>query len=114
MAAADTRAAEAITVFALILGTGNIMIDMGRPDRLLEFLRYGRLQSPLVWDVISVTIYLTASITYLYLPLIPDMAILRDRPGRSQWRRRLYTQLSLGWTGTEKQKHTINSKRNNR
>ena len=102
-----TRAAEAITVFALILGTGNIMIDMGRPDRLLEFLRYGRLQSPLVWDVISVTIYLTASITYLYLPLIPDMAILRDRPGLSQWRRRLYTKLSLGWTGTEKQKHRL-------
>ena len=102
-----TRAAEAITVFALILGTGNIMIDMGRPDRLLEFLRHGRLQSPLVWDVISVTIYLTASITYLYLPLIPDMAILRDRPGLSQWRRRLYTKLSLGWTGTEEQKHRL-------
>jgi molybdopterin-containing oxidoreductase family membrane subunit len=102
-----TRAAEAITVFALILGTGNIMIDMGRPDRLLEFLRHGRLQSPLVWDVISVTIYLTASITYLYLPLIPDMAILRDRPGLPQWRRRLYTKLSLGWTGTEEQKHRL-------
>jgi len=61
----------------------------------------------LVWDVISVTIYLTASITYLYLPLIPDLAILRDRPGLSQWRRRLYTKLSLGWTGTEKQKHRL-------
>lgn len=102
-----TRAAEAITVFALVLGTGNIMIDMGRPDRLLNMLRYGRIQSPLVWDVISLTIYLTASITYLYLPLIPDMAILRDRPGLSKWRHWLYSKLSLGWAGTAKQKHLL-------
>jgi len=102
-----TRAAEAITVFALVLGTGNIMIDMGRPDRLLNILRHGRLQSPLVWDVTSLSIYLTASLTYLYLPLIPDLAILRDRPGLPRWRQWLYTKLSLGWTGTEVQKHRL-------
>ena len=102
-----TRAAEAITVFALFLGAGNIIIDMGRPDRLLNMLAYGRLESPLVWDVVSVSIYLTASITYLYLPLIPDLAILRERPDLAPWRRRLYTKLSLGWTGTEKQKHRL-------
>lgn len=102
-----TRAAEAITVFALILGTGNILIDMGRPDRMLNMLRYGRAQSPLVWDVISLSIYLTSSVTYLYLPLIPDLAILRDRPGLAPWRRWLYTKLSLGWTGTERQKHRL-------
>lgn len=98
-----TRAAEAITVFALVLGTGNIIIDMGRPDRLLKILQHGRLQSPLVWDVTSVSIYLTASVIYLYLPLIPDLGILRDRPGLSRWRRWLYNKLSLGWTGTEKE-----------
>jgi len=102
-----TRAAEAITVFALVLGTGNIMIDMGRPDRLLNIIRYGRFQSPLVWDVTSLTVYLTASLTYLYLPLIPDLAILRDRPGLSPWRRWLYTKLSIGWQGTEEQKHRL-------
>jgi molybdopterin-containing oxidoreductase family membrane subunit len=104
-----TRAAEAITVFALFLGTGNIMVDMGRPDRLLNILSHGRLESPLVWDVVSVSIYLTASLTYLFLPLIPDMAILRDRPGLSKWRRWIYTKLSLGWTGTEKQMHRLES-----
>ncbi|GMR09305.1 MAG: polysulfide reductase NrfD [Anaerolineae bacterium] len=102
-----TRMAEAITVFALILGTGSIMIDMGRPDRLLNILRYARFESPLVWDVTSVTIYLTASLTYLFLPLIPDLAILRDRPGLSAWRHWLYAKLSLGWTGTQKQKHRL-------
>ncbi len=102
-----TRAAEAITVFALILGTGSIIIDMGRPDRLFNIIRYARFQSPLIWDVSCVTVYLSASITYLYLPLIPDLAILRDRPGLTPWRRWLYTKLSLGWTGTEQQKHRL-------
>ena len=102
-----TRAAEAITVIALILGTGSIIIDMGRPDRLLNMVRYARFGSPLVWDVTAVTIYLTASVTYLYLPLIPDMAILRDKPGLAPWRRWLYTKLSLGWSGTEKQNHLL-------
>ncbi len=102
-----TRAAEAITVFALFLGTGNILIDMGRIDRIINILLHGRLQSPLVWDVTSVTIYLAASLTYLYLPLIPDLAILRDRPGLAPWRRWLYTKLSLGWQGTEKQIHLL-------
>ena len=102
-----TRAAEAITVFALVLGAGNILIDMGRPDRLLNMLRYARFESPLVWDVTAVSIYLVASLTYLYLPLIPDLAILRDRPGLAPWRLWLYTKLSLGWTGTEKQKHRL-------
>ena len=68
-----TRAAEVITVFALVLGTGNILIDMGRPDRLLNMVLHGRFESPLIWDVTSVTIYLTASVIYLYLNLIPDL-----------------------------------------
>src|SRR5690349_23423354 len=41
-------------------------------------LIHGRLSSPILWDVISLTTYLTGSLIYLYLPLIPDLAILRD------------------------------------
>ena len=73
-----TRVAEAITAFALIVGTLQIIIDMGRPDRLIFTLFYGRFQSPILWDVVSVTMYFLGSVTYLYLPLIPDAAILRD------------------------------------
>jgi Ni/Fe-hydrogenase subunit HybB-like protein len=100
-----TRIAEAITVFALIVGTFQILFDMGRPDRLLYIFRYGRLQSPLLWDAVSVTMYFTGSIVYLYLPLIPDMAILRDNLPRSAptWRRRLYSALALGWRGNRTQ-----------
>ena len=96
-----TRAAETITVLVLFFGLGSIIIDLGRPDRLFYVLQYGRLQSPLLWDVTSITTYLTASTLYLYLPLIPDLALIRERA--SGWRRHLYTAISLGWRGTPEQ-----------
>jgi molybdopterin-containing oxidoreductase family membrane subunit len=93
-----TRAAEAITVLVLFFGLGSIIMDLGRPDRLFYVLQYGRLQSPLLWDVTSITTYLTGSSLYLYLPLIPDLALVRDRA--TGWRRTFYTFLALGWRGT--------------
>jgi Ni/Fe-hydrogenase subunit HybB-like protein len=100
-----TRIAEAITVVALIVGTFQILFDMGRPDRLLYLFQYGRLQSPLLWDAVSVTTYFLGSITYLYLPLIPDAAILRDNLSSTApaWRQRLYRLLALGWRGNPTQ-----------
>ncbi|MBI5841925.1 MAG: polysulfide reductase NrfD [Chloroflexi bacterium] len=100
-----TRVAEAITVFALIIGSMQILIDMGRIDRLPFTVIFGRLQSPIMWDIISVTLYLLGSVTYLFLPLMPDLAIIRDNlpPGVPEWRRKFYTILSLGWRGTKAQ-----------
>ncbi len=100
-----TRIAEAITAFALMVGTLQIIIDMGRPERLLFALTHGRLQSPILWDIVSVTAYFTGSVTYLYLPIIPDMAILRDNfpDDGPHWRKQLYTILALGWRGTRTQ-----------
>lgn len=99
-----TRMAEGITVFALIAAALMIIVDMGRPDRFFHVLRYGRLQSPILWDVFSLSTYLTGSILFLYLPLIPDLAILRDQGARfAPWRQRLYRWLALGWSGTPEQ-----------
>jgi len=95
-----TRAAEIITVLVLFFGMGCVILDLGRPDRVLNVLKFGNFSSPLLWDVISVTCYLTASTIYLYLPLIPDIAILRDKIPSRRW---LYAPLALGWTGTERQ-----------
>jgi molybdopterin-containing oxidoreductase family membrane subunit len=95
-----TRSAEVITVVVLMFGVGNILIDMGRPDRLMNVIEHGQLRSPLLWDVCSVTLYLTGSILYLYMPLIPDVAILRDNTTKHRW---LYTVLALGWRGTPRQ-----------
>ncbi len=97
-----TRAAEAITVFALMVGPINVIIDMGRPDRVLNMFKHGRVQSPLMWDVVCISIYFIGSLTYLFLPLIPDIAMLRDRTGK-----RRYKILALGWTGSERQKHLL-------
>jgi Ni/Fe-hydrogenase subunit HybB-like protein len=99
-----TRSAEVITVLVLWFGMGCVILDLGRPDRALNILRHGHFTSPLLWDVSSIAIYLTASTIYLYLPLIPDIAILRDNfPGR-QW---LYRTLALGWTGTPRQQRLL-------
>jgi len=102
-----TRAAEAITVFALCLGAPQILLDLGRPDRMFNVPIYGKMSSPILWDLCCISVYLTGSLTYLYLPLIPDMALCRDHPGISRWRRRIYGVLSLGWSGTARQKHLL-------
>jgi molybdopterin-containing oxidoreductase family membrane subunit len=99
-----TRAAEVITVCALGVGAFNIVLDMGRPDRVLNMVVHGRLQSPIMWDFYCIILYLTCSFIYLYLPLIPDIALLRDRYPR---RKRLYRFLALGYTGTPRQKHLL-------
>lgn len=99
-----TRAAEVITVLVLFFGVGSIIMDLGRPDRMLNVLRHPNFRSPLLWDVCSITVYLTASSIYLYLPLIPDLAILRDYGGKYVW---FYRLLALGWQGTERQKRIL-------
>ncbi len=96
-----TRMAEVITVLVLFFGVGNVLLDLGRPDRALNVLLHPHLRSPLIWDVSSITVYLTCSSIYLYLPLIPDIAVLRDRT--TGWRHRFYASLSRGWTGTPHQ-----------
>ena len=102
-----TRMAEGITVFALCIGAPMVMIDMGRPDRLLNIFRYGRIQSNIIWDVMGVTTYLTGCILYFYIPMIPDLALLADEPRLAPWRRRLYRTLSLKWTGAPHQKELL-------
>ena len=74
-----TRMAEFITAVALTTGALFVIFDLGRPDRLMNVLIHGRWQSPIVWDVVAVSTYLTASVFYLYLPMVPDLAFFRDR-----------------------------------
>lgn len=100
-----TRMAEVTTAIVLAIGGLHPILDLGKPDNLLNIFFYGRLQSPLLWDVTAITCYFTASTVYLYLPMIPDIARLRDMGVRPHW---LYKFLSWGWTGTERQKHILN------
>ena len=99
-----TRAAEVMTVCALIVGALNIILDVGRPDRVLNIIVHANLKSPIVWDFLAISVYLITSIVYLYLPLIPDFAELQHRYPRRRW---LYGPLSLRWTGSPRQKRNL-------
>ena len=100
-----TRLAEITTVSALLMCGLMPIVDMGRPDRVANILLYGRLESPLLWDILAISTYLTASVIYLFLFIIPDSALLRDKfAGKvSGLRQRIYSLVSLGWQGLPEQ-----------
>jgi Ni/Fe-hydrogenase subunit HybB-like protein len=99
-----TRMAEVITAIVLAIGGLHPIIDLGRPDRILNVFLFGRLQSPLLWDVTSISAYFAGSTVYLYLPMIPDIALIRDRGTKPHW---LYQFLSWGWQDTPKQRKVL-------
>jgi molybdopterin-containing oxidoreductase family membrane subunit len=104
-----TRMAEFITAVALTTGALFVILDLGRPDRLFNVLIHGRWQSPIVWDVVAVSTYLTASVFYLYLPMVPDLAFFRDRfsAGASRLRNWLYRTLAINWRGEPEQERHL-------
>jgi molybdopterin-containing oxidoreductase family membrane subunit len=78
-----------------------VLVDMGRPDRLMNVFLYARPQSPIFWDINGLNGYLIVAAVYFFVRLIPDLAILRDRKvGRVG----LYRLLALGYRGTPKQR----------
>ncbi|NQV14746.1 polysulfide reductase NrfD [bacterium] len=99
-----TRMAEIITAIVLAIGGLHPILDLGQPGRMWNLVTNGRLQSPLLWDVTSITAYFAASTVYLYLPMIPDIAILRDRGVKPKW---LYQFLSWNWQDTPEQKRVL-------
>ncbi|MBW8011892.1 MAG: hypothetical protein FVQ83_11745 [Chloroflexi bacterium] len=102
------RAAEALTLFSLPFGVASIMIDMGRPDRVMNVILYGRFESPLLWDFTAVSLYLFSSVVFFYLSLLPDIALCRDRlEDVPSWQRSMYRILALGWKGHPEQFHRL-------
>jgi molybdopterin-containing oxidoreductase family membrane subunit len=98
---AITRSAEFITVLVIGFGAIQPIIDLGRPDRLFNVFRHAQLRSPLLWDVISIGLYFTASTIYLYLPMLPDLAIIRDAGIKAP---RFYRFLAAGYRDTPAQR----------
>jgi molybdopterin-containing oxidoreductase family membrane subunit len=89
-----TRSAEFITVLVIAFGAVQPVLDLGRPDRVMYVLLHGQAWSPLLWDVCSIGLYFTASSIYLYVPMIPDLALIRDLKIRPAW---LYWFLAIGY-----------------
>lgn len=99
-----TRVAEEITIVSLFMGAASVLIDMGRIDRIMNMFYFGRWDSPLLWDVVSILFYLVGSFIYFYTPIIPDFAYYRDNlPKKHRFRIKLYTILSVNWRGTPEQ-----------
>ncbi|HET7734058.1 MAG TPA: NrfD/PsrC family molybdoenzyme membrane anchor subunit, partial [Paludibacter sp.] len=107
-AAPLARIAEIIALaFAAVAGLV-IVMDMGHPERLLYVFIHGRIQSPIVWDVTVVTIYVVISTLLLYIPLIPDLKICYDKLDKlPPALRNIYKVLSLNWSGTIEQQKMI-------
>ncbi len=97
-----SRIAEMIALAFVMMAGIAIVVDMGRPDRVLNLLFYGRFSSPIIWDVTVVNVYIFISILLLLLPMLPDLAIIRNHMKKDlpKWQWNLYNILSLGWVGT--------------
>jgi len=103
------RAAEAMTVFAVMTAGLFPILHLGRPWKFFWLIPYPnwrllwpQFKSPLVWDVFAISTYLTISTTFLFVGLIPDIAVLRDRE-KNPTRRALLAFLSFGWRNSERE-----------
>ena len=99
-----TRIAEIIAVAAIIFASIIIVVDMGSPERFYNLFIYGRIQSPIIWDVIVITTYFFISLLLLYYPLLPDIEILlhfKQKTGRRLYS--FYQYIGGFWKGTPEQ-----------
>ncbi|MFQ5609487.1 MAG: NrfD/PsrC family molybdoenzyme membrane anchor subunit, partial [Woeseiaceae bacterium] len=106
------RSAEAMTLFSLVVAATMVMVHLGRPwfvhwaapyPNQMEM--WPNFRSPLLFDVMAITTYLTGSLIFIYMGSIPDFAAVRDRT--SGWRHYMYRLLSLGWRGTNTEWHRL-------
>lgn len=107
-----TRCAEVITVFALSIGAMFPIVHLGRPWIFFWLVPYPsergiwpNIRSPLLWDFFAISTYLLGSGTFLLLPILPDLALVRDRS--TGLRKKIYTVLAIGWRGTPRQWHRL-------
>ena len=102
------RAAEAMTIFAVVCAGIFPLFHTGRPWRAAYWLfpmpnadlnMWQNFRSPLIWDVFAVSTYATVSALFWYVGLVPDLATLRDR-ATNPVRKTIFGLLSLGWRGS--------------
>jgi len=106
---AINRAAEAMTIFAVICAGCDVIVHLGRPWLAFWLLPYPNMRgslwinfnSPLVWDVFAVSTYFTISVVFWYVGLLPDLATVRDR-SQNRIRKRVFGFLAFGWDGSHR------------
>ena len=93
-----TRIAEMIAVSGITVASIIIIVDMGRPERFYNLFTHGRLQSPIIWDVVVISTYFVISLLLLYLPLLPDLRLLLNYSrGKADFPKRMYRWLGSFW-----------------
>ncbi len=103
------RAAEAMTIFAVMCAGLFPILHMGRPWHAYWLFPYPNtrgplwvnFRSPLLWDVFAISTYFTISLIFWYVGMVPDLASLRDR-AQNKIRKWIYGVLSLGWNGSQR------------
>ena len=97
------RFAEAMTLFAVACAGMFPIFHLGRPWLFYWLFPYPNtmtywpnFRSPLVWDVFAVTTYLTISLVFWFVGLIPDLASLRDQT-KNKFVKFTYGLLAMGW-----------------
>ena len=106
---AINRSAEAMTIFAVLQASIFPIIHLGRPWKVFWNIPYPNtmgslwvnLNSPLLWDVLAISTYLSVSLVFWWIGLLPDFAMLRDKV-KSKYKQKLYALMSFGWVGTAK------------
>ncbi|MDI9636879.1 polysulfide reductase NrfD [Kamptonema cortianum] len=105
------RMAEAMTIFAVMCAGMYPLLHTGRPWVAYWLFPYPnwlqlwpQFRSPLVWDVFAVSTYMTVSILFWFVGLIPDFATLRDR-AKKRVSQIIFGILSMGWNGSAKHWH---------
>lgn len=86
--------AELLAIISIVLVPVFIAFDLGRPERAINLILYGRIESPLVWTVIVLTTYLVVCLLYLYYGVRRELVALAERPGRLRW---LYRLILMGY-----------------
>ena len=102
------RGAEAMTVFAVMTAGLFPLIHAGRMWFAYWLMPYPNqrylwpnFKSPLVWDVFAISTYLTISVVFFLVGLMPDIAALRD--SATGFKKKVYTVMALGWEGSDSQ-----------
>ena len=103
------RAAEAMTIFAVMCAGQFPIWHMGRVWMAFFVMPYPNTRgplwvnfnSPLLWDVFAISTYFTVSLLFWYTGLLPDLATVRDR-AKTKLRKLLYGIASFGWSGSTK------------
>lgn len=103
------RIAETMTVFAAACAGVYPILHLGRPWLFYWLFPYPntmtlwpQFRSPLLWDFFAILTYVTASILFWYLGLIPDLATIRDR-AVTRGRQIIYGAMALGFRGSDRQ-----------